>query len=126
MPTATCFGRRRAATAIADAPRFGGAQKVVNVIDVRQSYLQKVVKEGVRQLGHAREAEKSIHYSYEMVALTPATAKALGIEVSEEDSKKPYIEMSGRKGLGVKADDLIDALQVEGGGVGARRKRAKD
>ena len=94
-----------------NAPRFGGAQKVVNVIDVRQSYLQKVVKEGVRQLGHAREAENSIHYSYEMVALTPATAKALGIDVSEEDSKKPYIEMSGRKGLGVKADDLIDALQ---------------
>ena len=94
-----------------DAPRFGGAQKVVNVIDVRQSYLQKVVKEGVRQLSHAREAENSIHYSYEMVALTPATAKALGIDVSEEDSKKPYIEMSGRKGLGVKADDLIDALQ---------------
>jgi arginyl-tRNA synthetase len=94
-----------------DAPHFGGAQKVVNVIDVRQSYLQKVVKEGVRQLGHARAAENSIHYSYEMVALTPATAKALGIEVSEDDSKKPYIEMSGRKGLGVKADDLIDALQ---------------
>jgi arginyl-tRNA synthetase len=94
-----------------NAPRFGGAHKVVNVIDVRQSYLQKVVKEGVRQLGHAREAENSIHYSYEMVALTPATAKALGIDVSEDDSKKPYIEMSGRKGLGVKADDLIDALQ---------------
>jgi arginyl-tRNA synthetase len=94
-----------------DAPRFGGAQRVVNVIDVRQSYLQKVVKEGVRQLGHAREAENSIHFSYEMVALTPATAKALGIEVSEEDAKKPYLEMSGRKGLGVKADDLLDALQ---------------
>ncbi|HEV7571158.1 MAG TPA: arginine--tRNA ligase [Thermoanaerobaculia bacterium] len=94
-----------------NAPRFGGAQKVVNVIDVRQSYLQKVVKEGVRQLGHIREAENSIHYSYEMVALTPATAKVLGIDVSEEDSKKPYLEMSGRKGLGVKADDLLDALQ---------------
>jgi len=94
-----------------DAPRFGGAQRVVNVIDVRQAYLQKVVKEGVRQLGHAREAENSIHFSYEMVALTPATAKALGIDVSEEDAKKPYLEMSGRKGLGVKADDLLDALQ---------------
>ena len=96
-----------------DAPRFGGAQRVVNVIDVRQAYLQKVVKEGVRQLGHAREAEKSIHFSYEMVALTPATAKALDIEVSEEDSKRPFIEMSGRKGLGVKADDLIDVLQTK-------------
>ncbi len=96
-----------------DAPRFGGAQRVVNVIDVRQAYLQKVVKEGVRQLGHAREAESSIHYSYEMVALTPATAIALGIDVSEEDAKKPYLEMSGRKGLGVKADDLLDALQAK-------------
>jgi len=96
-----------------DAPRFGGAKKVVNVIDVRQAYLQKVVKEGVRQLGHPREAENSIHFSYEMVALTPATAKALGIDVSEEDAKKPYLEMSGRKGLGVKADDLLDALQAK-------------
>lgn len=94
-----------------DAPKFGGAEKVVNVIDVRQSYLQKVVREGVRQLGHAHAAENSIHFSYEMVALTPATATALGIDVSESDSKKPYIEMSGRKGLGVKADDLLDALQ---------------
>jgi arginyl-tRNA synthetase len=112
-----------------NAPRFGGAQKVVNVIDVRQSYLQKVVKEGVRQLGHAREAESSIHYSYEMVALTPATAKALGIDVSEEDSKKPYIEMSGRKGLGVKADDLIDALQskaAESVREGSKREELTD
>jgi len=96
-----------------DAPRFGGARKVVNVIDTRQAYLQRVVKEGVRQLGHEREAENSIHFSYEMVALTPATAQALGIEVSDEDSKKPYIEMSGRKGLGVKADDLLDTLQTK-------------
>ncbi|MFZ2489941.1 MAG: arginine--tRNA ligase [Thermoanaerobaculia bacterium] len=93
------------------APRFGGAQRVVNVIDTRQSYLQKVVKEGVRQLGHPEGAENSIHFSYEMVALTPATAKALGMELSEEDAARPYVEMSGRKGLGVKADDLLDALE---------------
>jgi arginyl-tRNA synthetase len=92
------------------APKFGGARRVYNVIDVRQAYLQKVVREGLSLLGHAREAENSIHFSYEMVALTPATATALGIEVSEEDAKKPYLEMSGRKGLGVKADDLLDAL----------------
>jgi arginyl-tRNA synthetase len=96
-----------------DAPHFGGAQRVVNVIDTRQAYLQRVVKEGVRQLGHAKEAANSIHFSYEMVALTPATANALGIEVSDEDTKKAYIEMSGRKGLGVKADDLLDALQAK-------------
>jgi len=92
------------------APKFGGAEMVVNVIDVRQAYLQKVVKEGLRQLGHEKEAEQSIHFSYEMVALTPTTAKTLGMEISDEDSTRAYVEMSGRKGLAVKADDLIDAL----------------
>ncbi len=93
------------------APKFGGAKKVFNVIDVRQSYLQKVVKEGLRLLGYTREADNSIHFSYEMVALTPATAKALGMELSAEDAGRAYVEMSGRKGLGVKADDLMDAMQ---------------
>lgn len=113
----------------ADAPRFGGAQRVFNVIDVRQSYLQKVVREGLRLLGHRREAENSIHFSYEMVALTPATAQQLGIEVSADDAKKPYIEMSGRKGLGVKADDLLDALQskaTEAVREGSRREGLSD
>ena len=94
-----------------DAPRFGGAQRVVNVIDVRQAYLQRVVREGLRLLGHQGEAERSIHFSYEMVAITPATAEALGLEISEADRKRPFLEMSGRKGVGVKIDDLIDALQ---------------
>ena len=94
-------------------PKFGGAQRVVNVIDTRQSYLQKVVKEGVRQLGFIKEADRSIHFSYEMVALTPATAKALGMEISDDDASRAYIEMSGRKGLGVKADDLMDTLEAK-------------
>lgn len=93
------------------APRFGGADYVVNVIDVRQAYLQKVVKEGLRLLGHTKQAERSIHFSYEMVALTPATAKALGMEISDEDAQRAYVEMSGRKGFGVKADDLMDELE---------------
>jgi arginyl-tRNA synthetase len=99
------------AGADASAPSFGGANRVINVIDVRQAYLQKVVKEGLRQLGHAKEAENSIHFSYEMVALTPETAKQLGMEISAEDATRAYVEMSGRKGLGVKADDLLDAME---------------
>src|SRR5437764_1273108 len=95
------------------APKFGGAEMVVNVIDTRQAYLQKVVKQGLWQLGHKKEAEQSIHFSYEMVALTPTTAKSLGMEISDEDSTRAYVEMSGRKGLGVKADDLIDALEAK-------------
>lgn len=93
------------------APKFGGAKRVYNVIDARQAYLQKVVKEGLQLLGHRREAENSIHFSYEMVALTPVTAKALGMEISSEDATRAYVEMSGRKGLGVKADDLLNTLE---------------
>ena len=93
------------------APKFGGASRVVNVIDSRQAYLQKVVKEGVRQVAGAKAADASIHFAYEMVALTPATAKALGMEISDEDAKRAYVEMSGRKGFGVKADDMLDELE---------------
>jgi arginyl-tRNA synthetase len=95
----------------AGAPKFGGASRVVNVIDSRQAYLQKVVKEGVRQVAGAKGADASIHFAYEMVALTPATAKALGMEISDEDAKRAYVEMSGRKGFGVKADDMLDELE---------------
>lgn len=92
------------------APSFGGGYKVYNVIDSRQSYLQNVVVAGLRALGYQEQAERSIHFSYEMVALSPRTCAELGIELSEEDKRRPYVEVSGRKGLGVKADDLIDKL----------------
>jgi arginyl-tRNA synthetase len=91
-------------------PKFGGGSKVFNVIDVRQSYLQDVVRAGLRSLGYEQQAANSIHFSYEMVALSPRCCADLGIELSEEDRRKPYVEVSGRKGLGVKADDLIDLL----------------
>jgi arginyl-tRNA synthetase len=89
---------------------FGRAESVYNVIDSRQSYLQDVVVAGLRALGYNQQADRSNHFSYEMVALTPGTCVELGIELSEEDKKKTYVEVSGRKGLGVKADDLIDKL----------------
>jgi arginyl-tRNA synthetase len=92
------------------APSFGKGTRVYNVIDVRQSYLQEVVVAGLKALGAAEQAEQSIHFSYEMVALSPRCCADLGIELSEEDRKRPYVEVSGRKGLGVKADDLVDKL----------------
>ncbi|HVR44950.1 MAG TPA: arginine--tRNA ligase [Thermoanaerobaculia bacterium] len=97
----------------AEAPDFEGANQVFNVIDIRQSYLQKIVREGLRQLGHGEQAERSVHFSYEMVALSPATAAALGMRLGAEDSEKTFVEMSGRKGVGVKADDLMDALEAK-------------
>ena len=94
----------------AGAPQFGGAEAVYNVIDTRQAYLQDVVAEGLRALGHAKEAENSIHFDYEIVALTPRCAAEMGYELSAEDAKRPYVEVSGRKGFGVKADDLITRM----------------
>ena len=77
------------------------------MIDARQGYLQEVVAEGLRALGYAKEAEHSIHFDYQIVALTPRCAAEMGHELSEEDAKRPYIEVSGRKGFGVKADDQL-------------------
>jgi len=95
------------------APHFGEpASSVYNVIDARQAYLQKVVAAGLRALGHAKAAERSIHLSYEIVALTPRCAAEMGYELTAEEAKKPYVEVSGRKGFGVKADDLLDKLEA--------------
>ena len=92
------------------SPKFGQGARVYNVIDSRQSYLQDVVVAGLRALDYNQPAENSIHFSYEMVALSPRTCVEMGIDLSEEDKRRPYVEVSGRKGLGVKADDLIDKL----------------
>ena len=97
----------------AAAPHFGEPAAIVyNVIDVRQSYPQDVVAEGLRRLGHVAEADRSIHFSYGRVVLTPRCAQELGYQLSPEDTKKAYVEVSGRLGLGVKADDLIDKLEA--------------
>jgi arginyl-tRNA synthetase len=91
-------------------PHFGGVAEIYNVIDARQADPQETVKEAIRLLGYEDQAAHYTHFSYEMVALTPRCAVELGYEVSEEDQQKSYIEVSGRKGFGVKADDLMDKL----------------
>ncbi|PYX60704.1 MAG: arginine--tRNA ligase [Acidobacteria bacterium] len=91
-------------------PHFGDVAEIYNVIDARQSEAQNTVIEALRGLGHGEAAEHYTHFSYEMVALTPRCAAELGYTLSEEDKARSYIEVSGRRGFGVKADDLIDAL----------------
>ncbi|MGH9738569.1 MAG: arginine--tRNA ligase [Candidatus Acidiferrales bacterium] len=91
---------------------FGHAHEVYNVIDARQAYPQQVVGAGLRALGYSEQADRLKHFSYNVVALTPRCARELGYEIPEEDAKKPYIEVSGRKGQGVKADDLLDQLEA--------------
>jgi arginyl-tRNA synthetase len=93
------------------APQFGHAHDVFNVIDSRQAYPQQVVVAGLRALGYNEEADHLKHFAYSVVALTPRCAREMGYEIPEEDAKKPYVEVSGRKGQGVKADDLLDRLE---------------
>ena len=91
-------------------PHFGDVAEIYNVIDTRQSEAQNTVIEALRGLGHNEAADHYTHFSYEMVALTPRCAAELGYTISEEDKTRSYIEVSGRKGFGVKADDLLDQL----------------
>ncbi|HST51386.1 MAG TPA: arginine--tRNA ligase [Pyrinomonadaceae bacterium] len=99
------------AEADANAPRFGRGATVYNVIDTRQSYPQEVVKRGVAAIAPQVGESASVHLSYEMVALSPAAAEELGLELSADERTRTFVEMSGRRGLGVKADDLIDRLE---------------
>jgi arginyl-tRNA synthetase len=107
-----------------ERPQFGGGVTVYNVIDSRQSYPQEIVARGVAAVVPEIGEDASVHFSYEMVALSPAACEELGIELSDEDRTRPYIEMSGRKGLGVKADDLIN--QLETGALAEVEKRNPD
>ena len=93
-----------------DHPHFGDVAEIYNVIDARQSEAQNTVIEALRGLGHGEAAARYTHFSYEMVALTPRCAAEMGYTLSDEDKTRSYIEVSGRKGFGVKADDLLDAL----------------
>jgi len=101
-----------ASLAVAEHPPFGAAAATYNVIDVRQAYLQKLLKQALSAIGHSAAADRLTHFSYEMVALSHATAKELGFAPPQdsEEAKRPFVEVSGRKGLGVKADDLIDRV----------------
>ena len=101
----------------ASTPEFGHAHEVFNVIDSRQAYPQQVVVAGLRALGYTDEADHLKHFAYNVVALTPRCAREMGYEIPAEDAKKPYVEVSGRKGQGVKADDLLDQLEA-----GARKE----
>jgi arginyl-tRNA synthetase len=104
------------------APPFGRAGRIYNVIDSRQMYLQALLSQALRTLGHPTEAENSIHFSYEMVALSHDTARQLGYDTAIDGAEtKPFVEVSGRKGLGVKIDDLLDVLTDKAAAEVAKR-----
>jgi arginyl-tRNA synthetase len=111
---------------VAAHPPFGHATRIYNVIDSRQMYLQALLSQALRAMGHAREADNSIHFSYEMVALSHSTARELGYTPAADPGEtptktKPFVEVSGRKGLGVKVDDLLDLLTDKAAAEVAKR-----
>jgi arginyl-tRNA synthetase len=108
-PTHTCWISSAEASDPA-APTFGRADAIYNVIDSRQNDPQNNVVAALRGMGFTDAAEHYTHFSYEMVAMTPRCAEELGYDLSDEDKARPFIEVSGRKGYGVKADDLLDKL----------------
>jgi len=118
----------RADLAIDTHPAFGAAAATVNVIDVRQSYLQKLLKQALVTAGHVDAAANHTHFSYEMVALSHPTAAELGFAPApgSEEAAKPFVEVSGRKGLGVKADDLLDRIIDKAHGEVSRRNPEMD
>jgi len=108
-PTHICW-ISTAGTSDPAAPTFGRADAIYNVIDSRQNDPQNNVVAALRGMGFTEAADHYTHFSYEMVAMTPRCAIELGYNLSAEDLARPFIEVSGRKGQGVKADDLIDKL----------------
>ena len=110
----------------ADAPPFGHASAAYAVIDTRQSYLQNIVKAAFHTLGYHERAANLHHFAYEVVGLTSRCAEEMGIPLTDEDRQRPYVEVSGRKGQGVKADDLIDTLIARAAAEVRSRGMAQD
>ncbi len=110
----------------AGAPPFGRASAAYAVIDTRQSYLQNIVKAAFHTLGYNEQAANLHHFAYEVVGLTTRCAEEMGVALSDEDRQRPYIEVSGRKGQGVKADDLIDTLMTRAAEEVSSRNMASD
>ena len=108
------------------APKFGGASEAYAVIDTRQAYLQNIVAAAFRALGFRDQAEHLHHFAYEVVGLSPACAREMGYELRSEDLERSYVEVSGRKGLGLKADDLIDMLVEKASGEVRSREMTQD
>ena len=108
------------------APSFGRASAAYAVIDTRQSYLQNIVKAAFHTLGYHERARNLHHFAYEVVGLTPRCAEEMGITIADEDRQRPYVEVSGRKGQGVKADDLIDTLIARAAEEVSSRHMAQD
>lgn len=90
-------------------PKFVPYAKAITVIDVRQGRLQRIIKEILDNLSENEIIGEYIHLSYEVVFLSGNTSKELGFKTNEKD----MVSMSGRKGIYVNADDVLDKLHAK-------------
>ena len=79
------------------------ANRVITVIDNRQTNLQKIV---TNLMSKFNPESSYVHLGYEAVTLSSETAKILGNATDGKD-----VQMSGRKGLYINADEIIAKLE---------------
>ena len=88
--------------------KFNGGQRVITIIDSRQSRLQRMISQVLSKIG-VGGSHKYFHLSYEAVTLSSDTAKEFGIDIGD----RQFMHMSGRKGIYVNADYVLDALHTK-------------
>ena len=87
-------------------PKFSPADLCITVIDARQDRLQKIISSILTKLGGPESSSEYLHLAYEVVSLDKDTARDLGFS----DEGKKAVHMSGRKGMSVNADLVMDAI----------------
>ncbi|HEY9407478.1 MAG TPA: arginine--tRNA ligase [Nitrososphaera sp.] len=87
---------------------FNGGERVITIIDSRQSRLQRIISQVLSKIG-VGGGNKYVHLSYEAVTLSSDTAKEFGIDIGD----RQFMHMSGRKGIYINADYVLDALHAK-------------
>ena len=87
---------------------FNGGERVITIIDSRQSRLQRIISQVLSKIGGGG-GNKYVHLSYEAVTLSSDTAKEFGIDIGD----RQFMHMSGRKGIYINADYVLDALHAK-------------
>jgi arginyl-tRNA synthetase len=87
--------------------KFNGGERVITIIDSRQARLQRIISQVLSKMGAG--GGEYLHLGYEAVTLSSETAKAFGIDIGD----RQFMHMSGRKGIYVNADYVLDTLHAK-------------
>ncbi len=90
-----------------ESKKFNGGERVITLIDSRQARLQRIISQVLSKIG--ADGREYFHLGYEAVTLSSDTAKAFGIDIGD----RQFMHMSGRKGVYVNADYVLDTLHAK-------------